>query len=151
MLSFVGFPVSRGDVALKRAQGAPQRPYSGSLGFPGAGPRPRGLKKGAYGGAMGAAGPRLSPVGFCSSVLVGALLGLEPRRISRGLGGGWVAGRGGPGAGPEHFGMPLGVRTQRGIWFVASGVAGRRPRNPKKWKLTFVACLSSPGPPSLPW
>ena len=25
------------DVALKRAQGAPQRPYSGSLGFPGAG------------------------------------------------------------------------------------------------------------------
>ena len=25
-----------GDVALKRAQGAPQRPYSGSLGFPGA-------------------------------------------------------------------------------------------------------------------
>ena len=28
---------SRRSVALKRAQGAPQRPYSGSLGFPGAG------------------------------------------------------------------------------------------------------------------
>ena len=35
ILRLVGFPRG-GDVALKRAQGAPQRPYSGSLGFPGA-------------------------------------------------------------------------------------------------------------------
>ena len=36
---------SGGSVALKRAQGAPQRPYSGSLGFPRAG---RGWGGGAY-------------------------------------------------------------------------------------------------------
>ena len=109
--------------------------------------------KGAYGGTMGG-GRAETQLCWVLLVLVGTLLRLELRRLRRnshGQGGGWVAGRGGPGAGPEHFGMPLGVRTQRRIRFDASGVAGRRPRNPKKWKLTFVACLLSPGPPSLPW
>ena len=49
---------SRRSVALKRAQGAPQRPYSGSLGFPGAGLKGRLSRP---------AGPKLNLAGFCLS------------------------------------------------------------------------------------